>query len=343
MIRVGIAGATGYTGLELLRICAHHPEVEVIWTTSDSYPGVELNHYCPAWRGRTCMTFEKPEMEKMARQVDMVFLGLPHGVSMDYVPTILPHAKIVDLGADFRIKNIGVYEKAYGLQHKIPSVVAEAVYGIPEIYRNEIQRAQIVANPGCFPTSIIIPLYPLLRERVIHPEVIADSKSGVTGAGKKPNEATHFCEVDENFKAYKIGEHRHHPEIQEQLSFAFGDQVDLVFTPHLLPLKRGILSTIYVQVDKSFSESDGFALWQKYYEREPWVRIYPAGTFPELKWVLGSNYCDIGMKKVDDRHLIIVSAIDNLTKGASGQAIQNMNIMFGIDERVGLPDSVLYP
>ena len=343
MVRVGIVGATGYTGLELLRICSHHPEVEIIWATSDSYSGVELEKYCPAWQGRAGMVFEKPDLEKMAREVDIVFLGLPHGVAMDYVPTILPHAKVIDLGADFRIQNLEVYERCYGLNHKTPSIVREAIYGIPEIYRQQIKEARIIANPGCYPTSIIIPLYPLLKNHIIQPEIIADSKSGVTGAGKKPTEITHFCEVDENFKAYKIGEHRHQPEIQEQLSQAFGNPVEVIFTPHLLPIKRGILSTIYAQMEPSLSEKEMWDILNKFYQDEPWVRIYPIGQFPELKWVLGSNFCDIGIKKVDEKHVVIVSALDNLTKGASGQAVQNMNILFGIDERVGLPNSVLYP
>ncbi len=343
MIRVGIAGATGYTGLELLRICSNHPEVEIIWATSDSYSGIELKNYCPAWQGRACIVLEKPDMDKMAREVDVVFLGLPHGVSMDYIPAILPHAKVIDLGADFRIQNLEVYEKCYGLHHKLPTVVREAVYGIPEIYRQKIKTAQIIANPGCYPTSIIIPLHPLLKNQIIHPEIIADSKSGVTGAGKKPTEVTHFCEVDENFKAYKIGEHRHQPEIQEQLSKAYGDSVEIIFTPHLLPIKRGILSTIYVQGDPSISEKEMWNVIDNFYQNEPWVRVYPLGQFPEIKWVLGSNFCDIGLKQVGKNHFVIVSAIDNLTKGASGQAVQNMNVLFGIDERVGLPSSVLYP
>ncbi|MGC8778782.1 MAG: N-acetyl-gamma-glutamyl-phosphate reductase, partial [Candidatus Caldatribacteriaceae bacterium] len=240
MIRAGIIGATGYTGLELLRILESHPEVRLEWVTSESYAGMELDDYCPALRKRMRFTLRKQELSEWAREVDVVFLALPHGLSMDYAPFLLEKAKIIDLGADFRIQDAEVYKKHYRLEHRAKSLLGEAVYGIPEIYRAEIRKARLVANPGCYPTSVIIPLYPFLREGIRFQSVVVDSKSGVSGAGKKATEDVHFCEVDENFKAYKVGEHRHQPEIEEQLR-RWGEMGDLTFVPHLLPLRRGIL------------------------------------------------------------------------------------------------------
>lgn len=342
MIRAGIIGATGYTGLELLRILENHPEVCLEWVTSESYAGMELGEYCPALRGRIHFTLRKQELAEWAREVDVVFLALPHGLAMDYVPFLLEKTRVIDLGADFRIRDIGVYEKHYRLEHRARSLVQEAVYGIPEIYRSAIRTARLVANPGCYPTSVIIPLYPFLREGIRFRSVVIDSKSGVSGAGKKATDDVHFCEVDENFKAYKVGEHRHQPEIEEKLR-QWGEIESLTFVPHLLPLKRGILSTIYLDLAGDIEEETLWAAWQKYYAEEPWVRILPRGKFPELKWVLGSNFVDMGLKKLGKEKVVVIAAIDNLTKGASGQAVQNMNVMFGLNEKTGLPVTVLYP
>lgn len=342
MVRVGIIGATGYTGLELLRILENHPEVDIAWVTSESYAGMELEEYCPAWRRRRSFTLRKQELSEWIKEVDVVFLALPHGLAMDYVPFLLQKTRVIDLGADFRIKDVGIYEKHYRLEHRARTLVEEAVYGIPEIYRSEIRKAHLVANPGCYPTSVIIPLYPLLREGIRFRSVVVDSKSGVSGAGKKATEEVHFCEVDENFKAYKIGEHRHQPEIEEQLK-RWGEIGGLTFIPHLLPLRRGILSTIYLEFAEDRSEKELWEIWQRYFATEPWVRVLPGGRFPELKWVLGSNFIDMGLKKLREGQVVVISAIDNLTKGASGQAVQNMNVMFGLDEKIGLPATVLYP
>lgn len=342
MIRAGIIGATGYTGLELLRILENHPEVRLEWVTSESYAGMELEEYCPALRGRIHVTLRKQELAEWAREVDVVFLALPHGLAMDYVPFLLEKTRVIDLGADFRIQDIGVYEKHYRLEHRAKSLVQEAVYGIPEIYRSAIRTARLVANPGCYPTSVIIPLYPFLREGIRFRSVVIDSKSGVSGAGKKATDDVHFCEVDENFKAYKVGEHRHQPEIEEKLR-QWGEIESLTFVPHLLPLKRGILSTMYLDLVGDVEEEALWAAWQKYYAEEPWVRILPRGKFPELKWVLGSNFVDMGLKKLGKGKVVVIATIDNLTKGASGQAVQNMNVMFGLNEKIGLPVTVLYP
>lgn len=342
MIRVGIIGATGYTGLELLRILESHPEVRLEWVTSESYAGMELEEYCPALQKRMRFTLRKQELSEWAREVDVVFLALPHGLSMDYAPFLLEKAKVIDLGADFRIQDAEVYKERYRLEHRAKSLLKEAVYGIPEIYRAEVRKARLVANPGCYPTSVIIPLYPFLREGIHFRSVVVDSKSGVSGAGKKATEDVHFCEVDENFKAYKVGEHRHQPEIEEQLR-KWGGVESLTFVPHLLPLRRGILSTIYLDLVDERDEESLWEIWEDYFMEESWVRVLPRGRFPELKWVLGSNFIDMGLKKLGAGKVVVISAIDNLTKGASGQAVQNMNVMFGLDEKVGLPSAVLYP
>ncbi|WP_438315343.1 N-acetyl-gamma-glutamyl-phosphate reductase [Candidatus Caldatribacterium sp. SIUC1] len=343
MVRVGILGGTGYTGLELLRILAGHPEVEISWVHSERFSGMSLEGYCPAWRKRVTLVISGQEVLDRAREVDVVFTALPHGVAMEYIPGLLEVTRVIDLSADFRFRCRETYEQWYGIPHKAPHLLGEAVYGLPEIYRERIRTARLVANPGCYPTSVIIPLFPLLREGLIVPPIVVDSKSGVSGAGKKASEDLHFCEVDENLRAYSIGTHRHGPEIAEQLSALGGKESEVYFVPHLLPVKRGILSTMYITLAKEVSEEDLLILWEQAFSEEPWVRVFPRGRFPELKWVVGSNFIDLGLKKVGARNVVVVSAIDNLTKGASGQAVQNLNVMFGIDERVGLPGGVLYP
>ena len=343
MVCIGIMGATGYTGLELLRILTQHPGVEVCWVGSESFPDVKLEDYCPAWRGRSNLILQKQEVENL-EGVEVVFLGLPSGVAVDYVPSLLQKGiRVIDLGADFRLKNVEAFQKYYRLEHRVPHLLQEAVYGIPEIYREELKTARLVANPGCYPTSVIIPLYPFLREKIVSPSIIVDSKSGVTGAGKKPTEDNQFCEVDENFKAYKVGEHRHQPEIKEQLELAAQREINLVFTPYLLPLKRGILTTIYLTLEKDVKEEELLSIWKDYWKDKPWVRIFPLHRFPELRWVVGSNFIDLGLKKVGENQLIVISALDNLVKGAAGQAVQNLNLMLGREEREGLPEDVLYP
>ncbi len=343
MVRVGILGGTGYTGLELLRILAEHPEVEVQWVHSERFAGMFLEEYCPAWKGRKHLVISGQEVLNRVEEVDVVFVALPHGVAMEYVPRLLERTRVIDLSADFRFRDPTVYEAWYRTPHKAPELLSQAVYGIPEIYRERIRNARLVANPGCYPTSVLIPLFPFLRRGMLSSPIIIDSKSGVSGAGKKASDDLHFCEIDENFRAYNVGIHRHSPEITEQISFLGGEEQQVVFVPHLLPLKRGILTTIYVMFQGDASEEELFSLWEEAFSGEPWVRVFPKGYLPELKWVVGSNFVDIGLRKVGPRTFVIVSAIDNLTKGASGQAVQNLNVMFGIDERTGLPRGVLYP
>jgi N-acetyl-gamma-glutamyl-phosphate reductase len=281
----------------------------------------------------------------MVALADLVFLALPHGVSMEVVPQFLKAGRrVIDLSADFRIRDAASYEAWYG-RHTAAGTIPEAVYGLPELYRDRIRKSRLIANPGCYPTSIILGLAPVLRSHWVDPSsVIADSKSGVSGAGRDPQIASLFCEVDGGFKAYKVGRHRHTPEIEQELSLLAGTEMKISFTPHLLPVKRGILSTIYATLDRDMTGADATALYREFYRDEPFVRVCRAGEFPNLSSVVGSNYCDIGVT-VDPRtrRIIIVSVIDNLIKGASGQAIQNMNLMCGLKEETGLPVIALFP
>ena len=345
MIKVGIYGASGYTGQELMRLLHGHPAAKVVAATSRRFDGTPVSEIYPALSGRTDLVFTNETPEAMAAQVDFVFLALPHGVSMEIAPVFVRAGrKVVDLSADFRIHDLTAYEKWYG-KHSAAGMLSGAVYGLPELHRAEIRATGLTANPGCYPTSIILGLAPALHSRWIDPaSVIADSKSGVSGAGREPQIGSLFCEVDGGFKAYKVGNHRHTPEIEQELSILAGSEMKISFTPHLLPVKRGILSTIYAKLEKEVTAEEAVALYREFYRGEPFVRIYRAGQFPNLSSVVGSNFCDIGVA-VDKRtgRLIIVSVIDNLIKGASGQAIQNMNLMSDLPEGTGLPQVALYP
>jgi N-acetyl-gamma-glutamyl-phosphate reductase len=345
MIRVAIYGGSGYTGQELLRLLLGHPGVEIVATTSRRYAGTPVAEVYPVFKGLTGLVFSNDPPQAIARAADLVFLALPHGVSMEMAPAFVQAgSRVIDLSADFRIRNLASYEQWYG-RHASAAMIAEAVYGLPELYRDRIRAARLVANPGCYPTSIILGLAPALRAGWIDPgSVIADSKSGVSGAGRDPQVASLFCEVDGAFKAYKVGGHRHTPEIEQELGALAGRELTISFTPHLLPVKRGILSTIYAQLTREVTAQAAAALYAEQYRNEPFVRICRAGQFPNLSSVVGSNFCDIGVA-VDGRtgRLIVVSVIDNLIKGASGQAIQNMNLMHGLAETTGLPGIALYP
>lgn len=292
------------------------------------------------------LTFEEPHIESIVKRADLVFTAVPHEAAMAVVPDLLEAGlKVVDLSADFRIHDQKTYEMWYS-PHKAPQYLASAVYGLPELYASQISAARLVANPGCYPTSAILPLVPLLKQKIIHPEgIIIDSKSGTSGAGRSPSLTTLFCEVNEGFCAYKIAQHRHTPEIEQELSIAAGKQITVNFTPHLLPISRGILTTIYADLtNKDTSTDEILSVLTDFYAGKPFVRILPKGVFPNVLRVRGSNYCDIGCK-VDMRtgKLILISAIDNLVKGASGQAIQNMNLMAGLPETTGLNQAPLYP
>ena len=346
MIRIGVYGASGYTGLELLKHLLFHPEAVVTAITSRRYAGVPLADVYPVFQGLTDLTFMNASPDEFARLADVVFLALPHGVSMTVAPTFLAAGKkVIDLSADFRLRNVGSYEQWYG-EHAAPALLAEAVYGIPELYRETIRKASLVANPGCYPTSVILGLAPLLKAGWIDTaSIIVDAKSGVSGAGREPQIASLFCEVNEGFKAYKVGgQHRHIPEMEQELARLAGYGIRISFTPHLLPVNRGILSTIYGSLLPDATPDELTDLYRQYYQDEPFVRICKPGAFPNISSVCGSNCCDIGVT-IDKRtkRLIILSAIDNLIKGAAGQAIQNMNLICGYNEETGLKGISRFP
>ena len=345
MIKVGIFGGSGYTGQELMRLLLGHPEAKVVAATSRRFAGMPVAEVYPVLAGRTDLTYTNDPPEAIASLVDFVFLALPHGVSMNIAPLFVRAGrKVVDLSADFRIRDAASYETWYG-PHTASGLLPEAVYGLPELHRDQIGKTSLTANPGCYPTSIILGLAPVLKSRWIDPaSVIADSKSGVSGAGREPSIGSLFCEVDGGFKAYKVGNHRHTPEIEQELGLLAGREMKISFTPHLLPVKRGILSTLYAKLEKDVTAEEVTSLYRDFYRDEPFIRVCRTGQFPNLSSVVGSNFCDIGAA-VDKRtgRLIVVSVIDNLVKGASGQAIQNMNLMSGLPEATGLPMIALYP
>ena len=338
MIRTGIAGASGYTGVELVKLITNHPKASLEVVTSNSYKGKALTDIFPAMRGFESLICQGFDAEKLADQVDLMFLALPHKISMDFAPQLVDKGiRVVDLSADFRFTDPGAYEAAYQ-PHTAKALLAESVYGLCELYADAIKTARIIGNPGCYPTSILLALLPLIKAGLIETEgLISDSKSGVSGAGRSLSLGTHFCEVNESFAPYKVGNHRHTPEIEEVLGQAAGTPVHLTFVPHLVPVTRGMISTIYAKVCAGVSESDIRDAYARQYSDAPFVRLLAKGTFPAMSHVRGTNCCDIGCHlEAGGQRLIMVSAIDNLLKGAAGQAVQNMNIMFGIDQETGL-------
>jgi len=345
MLRVAIAGASGYTGFELLRILCAHPSVRVSIITSRQQKGQRIDDFYPALKRHCDLVFEDTDPEKLAASADLVFTALPHQASMDIIPSLLDRGvKVVDLSADYRLRDPEVYAKWYSA-HRTPELLKEAVYGLPELYRDKIRTARLVANPGCYPTSVILASAPLLWRGLIDPEtIIADSKSGVTGAGRAINLGVHFCEVNECFKAYKVAEHRHTPEIEQELSVLAGRAVMVNFTPHLVPMSRGILSTVYSNLKEAVGTADVEEAFRSFYMDELFVRLSNRDHLPVSLQVRGSNYCDLGWR-VDERtrRLIVISVIDNLTRGASGQAICNMNIMCGFPEDTGLKEAPWQP
>jgi N-acetyl-gamma-glutamyl-phosphate reductase len=345
MIKAGIYGASGYTGQELLRLLISHPEVEVVALTSRKYKGTPVSDVYPVFRGLTDITYIDASPERVAGLCDVVFLAVPHGEAMAAAPAFLEAGnKVVDLSADFRLRDLATYEKWY-IKHSASHLIERAVYGLPELYRDDIRSADLVANPGCYPTSVILGLAPLLKGGYIHSSsIIVDSKSGTSGAGRDLQVGSLFCEVNEGFKAYKVGVHRHAPEMEQELSVLSKKEVKILFTPHLLPLNRGILSTIYANMKGTYDAAQVVGIYEDFYGDEKFVRVYKAGNLPNISSVRGSNYCDIGIT-VDERtgRIVIVSAIDNLIKGAAGQAVQNMNLMYGFPEDAGLDLVSLFP
>lgn len=346
MLNVAVVGASGYTGVELLRLLHCHPAVAVTCITSEQSAGRPVADVFPTLRDRYAQVLENLEPVRVAEKADLIFTALPHKAAMEVVPTFLKLGKrVVDLSADYRFSDAAVYEKWYE-PHMNPENLKEAVYGLPEVRREKIVDARLVGNPGCYPTSVILGLMPLLKRRLIDPStIIADSKSGVSGAGRGAKVENLYCEVNDGFKAYGVGGvHRHIPEIEQELSLLAGERIAITFTPHLVPMDRGILSTIYARLTGEASVAELVKLYAEFYEGEPFVRVLPVGNVPSTAHVRGSNFCDIGLA-VDSRtgRVVVVSAIDNLVKGAAGQAVQNMNIMYGFPEAMGLEGLPLFP
>lgn len=346
MIKAGIIGSTGYAGQELVRLLMQHPDVEIVWYGSRSYIDQQ---YADVFQNMFQIVDAKcmdDNMDALADAADVIFTATPQGLCASLVnEDVLNKVKIIDLSADFRIKDVEVYEKWYGIKHKSLSYIKEAVYGLCEINREDIKGARLIANPGCYTTCSILTCYPLVKEGLIDPNtIIVDAKSGTSGAGRGAKTANLFCEVNENMKAYGVATHRHTPEIEEQLGYAAGYPITINFTPHLVPMNRGILATAYASLKEGVTEEQIRAAYDKYYANEKFVRVLKPGVCPETRWVEGSNYVDVNFK-VDLRthRVIMMGAIDNLVKGAAGQAVQNMNLAFGLDESTGLNLVPMFP
>ena len=346
MVRVAVCGGSGYTGAELLRILAGHPDVDVTAVTSEKSAGRKVTDLFPHLVKYSRLGFEPMDKDRLLSKADLFFMALPHAASQEAVDFFFRGGKkVIDLSADYRLSDASVYEEWYKTPHHYPDTLKKAVYGLPEMHRREIKKARLVANPGCYPTSAILALYPAMEQGLIQPEsVIVDSKSGTSGAGRKADVAVSFCEVNESFKAYGVGVHRHTPEIEQGLSRIVGNPVMIDFTPHLVPMDRGIVTTAYAKLTKKISTGAVLSLYNKKYSKEPFVRVLEEGFYPNAKHVRGSNYCFIGIM-VNERTgtVVMLSTIDNLVKGASGQAVQNMNIMLGFKETTALEGLALCP
>jgi len=345
MLRVGIIGATGYGGLELVRLLLSHPQAKVTYVSSRSYAGKDLNEVFPALKGRFSLKCEEFKLEKCVEACDFVFVALPHGLSEEMVPKLAKAGKkVVDIGSDFRLDELADYEKWYK-RKSARSAEFKAQYGLAEFYGDKVRGAQVVANPGCFPTATLLGLAPLVAKGLIERQgIIVDAKTGVSGAGRSLSLSSHYCEVTESIKAYKVGAHQHTPEIEQELSKLAGEKVVLNLTTHLAPMSRGILATCYGRLKGKGTTKELLEAYRAFYLEEPFVQVLPEGVYPATRDVYGSNMCLIGLK-VDERTntVIAVSAIDNLTKGAAGQAVQNMNLMCGFEETMGLPRVALVP
>ena len=345
MIKAGIIGATGYAGSELLRLIHNHPKVKIEMIAGRSRIGEPYGQVFENFRHHDECICEE-DLQTMASRCDVIFMALPHGLSGGKVnEALLSEAKVVDLGADFRLTDAAVFEQWYETTHESKELLKEAVYGLTEIHREAIAGARLVANPGCYTTCAILALYPLLKEGVLeHENIVIDAKSGVSGAGREVSLGVHFCEADESVRAYKIASHRHTPEIEEQLSLAAGKKLQLMFTPHLIPMNRGILATCYGKPKHKITSPELQDIYRQYYGNEYFIRLCKPGVFPETKWVKASNFCDIAVT-IDERTstVIVISALDNLGKGAAGQAVQNMNVLFEIDEKTGLETVPVFP
>jgi len=346
MIKVGIIGATGYAGGELTRILLGHKEVDIKWYGSKTYINKK---YYEVYQNFFQIVDDKclgDSIDELSNMVDVIFTATPQGFCSSLISEeILSKSKVIDLSADFRIKDINTYKNWYRIHHQSAKFIEEAVYGLCEVNRNSIKSARLVANPGCYPTCTTLSIYPLLKERLINiNSIIVDAKSGTSGAGRSVKIDNSYCEVNENIKAYGVTNHRHTPEIEEQLSYAAGTNLKISFTPHLVPMNRGILTTSYASLNRETTYDEVKYVYDKYYDEEVFTRVLDKDVFPQTKWVSGSNYVDINFK-IDQRtnRIIIMGAMDNLIKGAAGQAVQNMNLMFGIEETTGLIQAPMFP
>ncbi len=346
MIKVGIIGSTGYAGQELVRILLQHPDAEIVWYGSRSYIDKKYSDVFGNMFQLVDDVCLGENMDELAQKADVIFTATPQGLCGSIInEDILSKTKVIDLSADFRIKDVAKYEKWYGIEHKSPEFIKEAVYGLCEVNRADIKNARLIANPGCFPTCSILSIYPLAKEGLIDMNtVIIDAKSGTSGAGRGAKVANLYCEVNESIKAYGVTNHRHTPEIEDQLSYASGEDVLINFTPHLVPMNRGILATSYATLKKDVTYDEVKAIYDKYYKDEYFVRVLEKDVCPETRWVEGSNFVDVNFR-IDERthRIIMMGAIDNIVKGAAGQAVQNMNIMFGLDENTGLKLVPMFP
>jgi N-acetyl-gamma-glutamyl-phosphate reductase len=346
MIKASVVGASGYVGQELIRLLWAHPQVEILHITSTSKVGEPLNHMYGHFEGIVMKEFVPQDLEQIATDSDVVFLALPHGVASGLVTeSILEKTKIIDMGADYRLKDLTEYEHWYKTEHLSPNLMKKSIYGLCELKGPQIAKYPLIANPGCYTTCSILTLAPLMGDDAFDLDsIVIDAKSGVTGAGRGLNLGTHYTECNESMKAYSVAAHRHTPEIEEQLSEVAGRSIRLVFTPHLAPMNRGILATCYIRMKKPLTWNEINERYQAFYKDQPFVRTLKEGILPETRWVKGSNYCDIGWK-VDERTqtLVTIGAIDNLVKGAAGQGVQNMNILFGFNETEGLAHVPIFP
>jgi N-acetyl-gamma-glutamyl-phosphate reductase len=344
-LKVAVFGASGYTGLELMRILARHPGADLTCVTSREYQGRPVAEVFPALANIVKLSFVAPDPSAIASAAEVVFLAVPHKTAMEVAPPFLAAGvRVVDLSADFRFRDQSVYEAWYQ-PHSAAELLAKAVYGLPELHQKKIRTARLVGNPGCYPTCVILGLAPLVKGRLVFPDsLIADCKSGVSGAGRGASLATSYCEVTDCLRAYKVGEHRHTPEMEQELTLLAGKTVKVTFTPHLVPMSRGILGTLYAQLVSPCSDNEIRKVYRAFYRGQPFVRLMPSGTWPSTQQVRGSNYCDIAFKVDQERgRVVVVSAIDNLTRGAAGQAVHNFNLMAGFPETMGLDAVPLAP
>jgi len=347
MIKVGIVGAGGYAGMSLTQLLLCHPEVKISWLISEeAHKGKAVAELYPHLTGEIEQNYlTLNDLEKNLDKVELVFLALPHGIAMDYVNKIIETGKkVIDLGADFRFNDVKVFKQWYGIEHKAEKLLKEAVFGLPELYREAIKKARLIGNPGCYPTASILGTAPLIKEGLVELDsIIVDAKSGVSGAGRGVSLKVHYCERNEGIEAYAVTTHRHMGEIEYQLSRISGNQMAVTFVPHLTSMNRGILATIYAKLKQKMDYKQLTAVYKKFYEKEPFVRIFE-DKLPNTKFVAGTNFCDIGIQ-VNEKtgRVIVLSAIDNLIKGAAGQAVQNMNIMLGWEETTALKALAIFP